>query len=161
MSALLQPADVASSYSSAIETVFTSAIAGKAWLATFAVVLMVVQIATAARFYGKVGSLFGLGIGAAATVHRWSGRLAFLFTLPIVFHCITILGFQTTDSRVAIHSVIGSLLYGVFAAKVLFVKSHAYPGWVLPTAGGVLAALLALAWVTSSYWYFTEVRFGF
>ncbi len=161
MNAILSPADVASSYADLMEVVFTSAIAGKAWLATAAIILAVVQIGTAARFYGKIGALFGLSAGAAATIHRWSGRLAFLFTLPIVFHCVTILGFQTTDTRVAIHSVVGSVLYGVFAAKVLFVKSRGYPGWVLPAAGGTLAALLAVAWLTSSYWYFTEVRFGF
>jgi hypothetical protein len=44
---------------------------------------------------------------------------------------------------------------------MLFVRDHRYPGWVLPVAGGTLAALLAVAWLSSSYWYFTEVRFGF
>jgi len=154
-------ADVASRYADAMEVVFTSAIAGKAWLATAAIILAVLQLATAARVYGKLGGAHLLSSARAGVVHRWSGRLAFLFTVPIVFHCVTILGFQTTDTRVAVHSVIGSLLYGAFAAKVLFVRDHGYPGWVLPAAGGTLAALLAIAWLTSSYWYFTEVRFGF
>ncbi len=154
-------ADVSSGYADLMETVFTSAIVGKAWLATAAIVLALVQLLSAGRIYGKLGSARILSSRAAATVHRWSGRLAFLFTLPIVFHCVTILGFQTTDTRVAVHSVIGSVFYGAFAAKVLFVRDHRYPGWVLPVAGGTLAALLAVAWLSSSYWYFTEVRFGF
>jgi hypothetical protein len=36
-----------------------------------------------------------------------------------------------------------------------------YPHWVLPVAGGVLATTLLVLWVTSSLWYFTNVRFGF
>lgn len=154
-------ADVASSYEDIMTTVFSSAIAGKAWLATFAVVLVIVQLSTAARIFGKVQGVIPLSSATASVVHRWSGRLAFLFTLPIVFHCVMILGFQTTDTRVAIHSVIGSLFYGAFAAKILFVKDHRFPGWVLPTAGGSLAAGLVLLWITSSYWYFTEIQFGF
>ena len=66
--------------------------------------------------------------------------IAFLLTLPVAFHCIFILGFQTYDTRVLVHSVLGTFLYGVFAVKVLIVRDHGLPGWVLPVAGG--AALL-------------------
>lgn len=154
-------ADVASAYADAMESVFSSAVAGKAWFATVAVVLVIVQLSTAARIFGKIGNVLPLSSATAAVIHRWSGRLAFLATLPVVFHCVTILGFQTTDSRVAIHSVVGSLFYGAFAAKILFVRDHRFPGWVLPAAGGTLAAGLVVLWLTSSYWYFTEVNFGF
>jgi hypothetical protein len=153
------PLDVASSYTDALESVFSSAIAAKSWLATIAIALALVQITTAARIYGRLrlpGSPRAVGV-----VHRWSGRLALLITLPVVFHCVFILGFQATDTRVLVHSVVGCFLYGVFAVKVLFVRVHGYPGWVLPVAGGTLFATLALVWATSSLWYFTEVRFGF
>ena len=153
--------DVASSYEDILESVFTAPIAAKAWLATFAVALAVVQIVTAARIYGKVeGVLRGRG-KVVSVVHRWSGRLAVLLTLPVVFHCVFILGFQTSDARVAAHSVLGSFIYGVVATKVFLVRSHSYPAWVLPVAGGTLFSVLALLWATSSVWYFTEVRFGF
>lgn len=154
-------ADVASSYSDLVDTVFTSTIAAKAWLATIAIVLAIVQIATAARIYGKLASVIPASPGGVAWVHRWSGRLAILFTLPIVFHCVFILGFQTTDARVLTHSLVGTFLYGVFAAKMVIVKDHSFPGWVLPVAGGTLFTLFAVLWMTSSYWYFTDVRFGF
>lgn len=152
--------DVASSYTDAIEVFFTSAIAGKAWLATAAVILAVVQISTGARIYGRLAGVIPVSPGAAARVHRWSGRLAVLLTLPVVFHCVTILGFQTTDARVAIHSIVGSFFYGVLAAKLLVLRVHRFPGWLLPAAGGTLFAVLATLWLTSSWWYFTEVRFG-
>ncbi len=94
-------------------------------------------------------------------IHRWSGRLAFLSTLPVAFHCIFILGFQTTDARVIVHSIAGSFMYGVFAAKIFILKDHGYPRWLLPVAGGALFSVLATLWLTSSVWYFTNVRFGF
>ena len=77
------------------------------------------------------------------------------------FHCTTILGFQTPDARVAAHSLAGSFVYGVFAAKVLVVRDRALPGWAFPAAGLTLASTLVFLWLTSSLWYFTEVRFGF
>jgi hypothetical protein len=94
-------------------------------------------------------------------IHRWSGRLAFVCTLPVAFHCIFILGFQTPDARVLAHSIFGSFLYGVFAVKVFVVRERALPGWALPVAGGALLAVLATMWMTSSFWYFPNVRFGF
>jgi hypothetical protein len=154
-------ADVASSYSDLVETVFTSTIVAKAWLATIAIVLALVQVMTAARIYGKLSGVIPASPGTVALVHRWSGRLAILVTLPIVFHCVFILGFQTSDARVLTHSLMGTFLYGVFAAKMVIVKDHGFPGWVLPVAGGCLFTLLAVLWATSSYWYFTEVHLGF
>lgn len=153
--------DAAGTYNDALASVFTTPIAAKAWLASLAIVLALVQITTAARIYGRIQHLIPLSGTTVGRIHRWSGRLALLVTLPIIFHCVFILGFQTTDARVVVHSVVGSFLYGVFAVKVLMVRSHGYPGWALPVAGGTLFSALAALWITSSYWYFTEVRFGF
>jgi hypothetical protein len=142
---------------------FSSAIAGKVWFASAAALLAIVQVVTASRIYGKIswavpGRIFGAPIGS---IHRWSGRLAFLCTLPVAFHCVFILGFQTYDTRVLVHSLLGSFFYGVFAVKVLVVRDHKLPGWALPVAGGTLFSFLVALWMTSSYWYFTTVRFGF
>jgi hypothetical protein len=60
-----------------------------------------------------------------------------------------------------VHSLLGTVLYGVFAAKVLVVRDHSLPAWALPTAGLTLASLLLALWLSSSLWYFTNVRFGF
>jgi Family of unknown function (DUF6529) len=152
-------ADVAERYTDLVTTVFSSTIAAKAWLATAALVLAGVQVTTAARIYGRLRFLPDRG-AAIATVHRWSGRIAFVLTFPVFFHCVTILG-QTPSTRVALHSIFGTFLYGVFAAKVLIVRDRSLPGWALPTAGLTLASLLVALWLTSSLWYFTTVRFGF
>ena len=49
----------------------------------------------------------------------------------------------------------------MFVAKVLIVRDRALPAWALPTAGLTLASMLGVLWLTSSLWYFTNVRFGF
>jgi hypothetical protein len=152
--------DVNETYTDIMTAVFSSTIAAKAWLATAAIMLALVQVTTASRMYGKLGFL-RFGGAWVAPVHRWSGRLAFLCTLPVFFHCVTILGFQTPDTRVAVHALAGSFVYGVFAAKVLIVRDRGLPAWALPAAGITMASVLALIWATSSLWYFTNVELGF
>ncbi len=152
-------ADVSETYADLVTTVFSTTIAAKAWLATVALALVVVQLTTAARIYGKLSFLPDRGL-AIARLHRWSGRIAFLFTLPVFFHCVTILGFQTPSARVAVHSVAGTFVYGVFAAKLVVVRDRSLSGWALPAAGLTLASVLLLLWLTSSLWYFTNVEFA-
>jgi Family of unknown function (DUF6529) len=155
-------ASVNQTYTDILTTVFSSAIAAKAWFATAAGVFALVQITTAARIFGKLKFLPARVVGVPISrIHRWSGRIAFLCTLPVAFHCVFILGFQSSSTRVLIHSLFGSFFYGVFAVKVFVVRERALPGWALPLAGGTLFSVLAALWATSSYWYFTNVRFGF
>ena len=153
-------ADVSETYADLVTTLFSSTIAAKAWFATAAVVLALVQVTTAARMWGRLGFLRVRG-PSVARVHRWSGRLAFLFTLPVFFHCVTMLGWKTPSLRVSVHVVAGSFVYGVVAAKLLVIRWKGYPHRVLPVLGGSLATILAVLWLTSALWYFTNVRFGF
>src|SRR4029078_1946138 len=81
-------------------------------------------------------------------VHRWSGRLAFLLTLPVAYHCIFKLAFQDPSPRVLAHSLFGCAVYGAFAAKVTIVRLHNFPRFVLPVAGGPLFALVGGRWST-------------
>jgi len=154
-------ASVNSTYTDIVTSVFSSTIAGKAWFATAAIVFALIQVTTAARIFGKLQRVVRIERPWINRIHRWSGRLAFLCTLPVAFHCIFILGFRSTDGRVLAHSIMGSFVYGVFAVKVFFVHDHAHPRWTLPVVGGTLFAVLATLWSTSAYWYFTNVRFGF
>ena len=136
---------------------FTNTITMKVWLATIALVFAVVQLLSALWMYGR------LPLGAAPAwlggVHRVSGRLAFLLSLPVAYHCLYQLGFQHTSARVLIHSTLGCLFYGAFAAKVLIVRSRNLPGSALPLAGGLVFVLLVYIWLTSALWYIDQ--FGF
>ena len=142
-------------------SVFASTIAAKAWFATAAIVLAIVQVSTGARIFGKLQRVVPIGRPHVNRIHRWSGRLAFVCTLPVAFHCIFLLGFQSVNARVLAHSILGSFVYGVFGVKVFFVRDRDHPRWTLPLVGGTLFSVLAAIWATSAYWYFTQVRFGF
>jgi hypothetical protein len=154
-------ASVNSTYTHWITSVFSSTIAGKAWFATAAVLFAVVQVSTGARIFGKLQHVIPIGRPYINRIHRWSGRLAIIATLPVAFHCIFILGFQTTNARVLAHSIAGSFVYGVIAVKLFFVHDSKHPRWVLPIVGGTLFTVLVTLWGTSALWYFTNVRFGF
>ena len=154
-------ASVNSTYTSIVTSVFSSTIAAKAWFASAAFALAIVQVSTGARIFGKLQHVIPLQPRIVAPIHRWSGRLAILFTLPVAFHCIFILGFSTYNTRVLVHSIVGSFVYGVLVVKLLMVHSRRYPGWSLPLAGGTLFAVLVTLWATSAAWYFTNVRFAF
>jgi hypothetical protein len=139
------------------QLVFSDPIHMKVWLATAAATLAVFQIFSAAWIFRKLPWSRPPWINAA---HRWSGRTAFVLTLPVAYHCIFNLGFQDATSRTLAHSLLGCAFFGAFAAKVLIVRLHRYPSWVLPTAGGLLFGILIAVWYTSALWFFRLVGVG-
>ena len=133
---------------------FPSMLAMKVWLAVVAGVLAVVQLLSALWMYGKLGRPAGRTIGLA---HRLSGTTAVLLSLPIAYHCLWSLGFQTYDTRVMVHALFGCVFYGAFVTKILALHTKAGPGWLLPLAGGLLLSALVLVVVTSSLWYLNDL----
>ena len=138
--------------------IFTKTINMKAWFATGAVTLGVLQILSALRMYGVV-HVPRVMPRRLPTVHRLTGVLAFLLTLPVAYHCLWALGFQDFDTRVQVHSIAGCFFYGAFAAKVVVVESKRLPKLALPVAGGLLFSGVVVVWWTSALWFFRE--FGF
>jgi hypothetical protein len=132
---------------------FSSPGSVKAWLATIAAVLALVQVGSALVMYGKVPRVSAPSwIGG---LHKWSGRIAFIAAVPAAVHCVYALGFATYSSRVLIHSVLGCLFFGAFTVKMLVLPKRGVPGWVLPVLGAVVFAALILIWFTSAYWFFS------
>ena len=130
----------------------------KVWLSTAAFLLVLTQPLTASRIYGLLhfpprGNFYNV-------VHRWTGRTAIILTLPVAYHCIFKLGFGTENTRVFIHSLLGSSVYGVFLAKVFIVRARGFPGWALPIAGDVLLLTLLGLWLTSALWFFINFGMG-
>ena len=132
---------------------FSSTIAMKVWFGSVAVAFAVVQVASALWLYGKLPWKPASWTGY---LHRISGRLAFLFSLPVAYHCLWSLGFQDTDARVLAHSLFGCAFYGAFATKVTIVRSKGLPGIALPIAGGLTFATLVAVWFTSAFWFIGE-----
>ncbi|HEU4348604.1 MAG TPA: DUF6529 family protein [Actinoplanes sp.] len=127
----------------------------KAGLATGAALLAVLQVCSALAMYGRFP---GVPPGPPlAVVHRWTGRLAMLLSLPVAIHCLYLLGFRSGDTRVLVHSLCGCLLYGAFVAKMLVLsRPENDRGWAIPIAGGTLFTAIAGAWLTSALWFFTR-----
>jgi len=137
---------------------FSDTLHMKAWLITAVMVLSLGQLLTASRIYEILrfppkGRFYHM-------VHRWSGRAAILLTLPAAYDCIFMLGFETDGTRVYVHSLLGSCLYGAILTKLFVVRSSELPGWALPLAGGVLVCILLGLWLTSAFWFFRIVGIG-
>ncbi|WP_406434153.1 DUF6529 family protein [Streptomyces sp. NBC_00631] len=128
---------------------FSSTFAGKTWLASIAFFFALVQLVSALMLYGKLP-----GPRWASGLHRWSGRIAFLVAVPVAVHCLYALGYQTYETRVLWHSILGCFFFGVFSAKMLLLRWERLPGWLLPIVGGLVFAVLTLVWLTSAFWFF-------
>jgi hypothetical protein len=135
---------------------FSSTISMKVWFATVAAAFAVAQVLLAFWMYGRLPWKAPEWVGPA---HRISGRLAFLISLPVAYHCLWSLGFQDTTTRVLAHSLLGCAFYGAFAAKVTIVRAKGLPGMALPIAGGLVFALLIAAWFTSGFWFIDQQGF--
>jgi hypothetical protein len=138
---------------------FSGPLEVKVWLTTGAFSLACVQLLSALVMYGKVPGIQG-GDGTAR-LHRWSGRFAFLLTVPVAMHCLYALGFQDYDTRVLAHSLLGCAFFGAFTAKMLSLTKDGMPGWLLPLVGGSVFAVLTGLWLTSAYWFFSNVGVQF
>jgi hypothetical protein len=132
----------------------------KSWLATVVVFLAALQVLSALAGYGRLRGVPPrpwLGI-----LHRWSGRLALLLSLPVAIDCLYALGIHAAEPRVLIHAFCGCVFYGVFVAKMLLVsRPESRSGWALPLAGGLAFAAIAGLWLTSALWFFGTVGVTF
>lgn len=135
---------------------FSGMLQMKAWLTTAATVLLLVQLGSALWMWGRLPGVGGTAPAWLAPVHRWGGTAAFVLTLPVALHCLWALGFAAGDLRVTVHSIVGCLFYGVYAAKMLALRSRTLPGWAPPVLGGTVLAGLALLWITAALWFFTR-----
>ncbi|MBI2168914.1 MAG: hypothetical protein HYU28_05360 [Actinobacteria bacterium] len=139
---------------------FTGTINLKAWFTTAALTLVGFQLVSAARLYGKISwpRRVPPWLGDA---HRLSGTLAFILTLPVAYHCLWSLGFESDAemTRRFVHSLFGCFFYGVFAVKVLAVRARSLPDWVLPVVGGATFTTLVALWYSSALWFFRQQGF--
>ncbi|GAA4707505.1 hypothetical protein GCM10023215_55590 [Pseudonocardia yuanmonensis] len=133
---------------------FSSGLAAKSWLTAAAFVLVLVQLWTSMRMYGRLARRGPAG-PRTATLHRWSGRVAVLLTIPVAVHCLYALGYSDANLRVLLHSLLGCFFYGAFAAKMLVLPRHDAPRWALPLLGGLVFTALTGLFLTSSVWFFT------
>jgi hypothetical protein len=128
----------------------------KAWLATLVLVLVVLQLTTALWIYGRIPKV-GPASRAVHRVHRASGVVAVVLTLPIAWYCIYAFGFDTSSLRTTAHSILGCVFYGTFVAKMVALRLPCLPHGVVPVLGGVLFTAFVGAWWLSALWWFQAV----
>ena len=139
-----------------IKLFFKSTLHFKSWATTAVLLLVILQLLGALWMYGKLP--FGSAPSWVGPMHRLSGTLALLVSLPVAYHCLWSLGFNPDPggSRRFWHSLFGCVFYGAFVTKVLVVRSKRMPSWALPVIGGVVFSLLVALWLTSSLWFFRQ-----
>lgn len=120
----------------------------KVVLSTVVFALAGLQVAMAARFWGVTG-FPGVSPAVAATVHRWSGRSTVLLAVIVGFACLAGPAGATSPTRVLLHTVFGSVLFAVLAAKFLLVRVVRAPDRLLPGVGIALFLSFAAVWATS------------
>ena len=138
---------------------FSETVRLKNWLTTLAVILAISQVLSASWMWGRLPGAPSAP-GWLGSTHKLLGTLTFAATLPVVYHCLWALGYQSYTTRVAVHSLLGCALYGAFVAKVTAVRRHDLPGWALPLIGSLVFVLLVVVWWTSARWYFTNISWG-
>jgi hypothetical protein len=137
---------------------FPAVINMKAWLTTLAFVLVLFQLMSALRMYGELPWPATMPRWLPQA-HRWSGTVAVVATLPVAYHCLWSLGYQSTDARHVAHAILGCAFYGAFTTKMLVLRSERVPSWALPVVGGLVFTTLMGLWLTASLWFFTRVTF--
>jgi hypothetical protein len=144
-----------------ISLIFTGGVQMKVWVTTLAVLLAIVQLLSAMRMYGRI-SFPKEAPTWLGDLHRLSGTLAFLFTLPVAYTCLWAFGWNggEGDARTLMHSLFGCLFYGAFAAKILVLRhSTDAPKWVIPVLGSTVFTLLIALFATSAVWFWTDSGF--
>ena len=135
---------------------FTSMQTFKAWLASLVLLLVLIQLFTALWIYGRVPRL-GTAPRAVHRIHRTSGVVAIVLTLPIAWYCIYAFGFDTSTARTTAHSILGCVFYGAFVAKMVALRVERLPHALVPVLGGLLFATFVGAWWLSALWWFQAV----
>jgi hypothetical protein len=128
---------------------FETVTAMKVYLGAAAGALALLQLTTAFLMYRRGGR-------GVALVHRGSGVLAVVLSLPVAYACIWSLGWADQNPRVLIHSLGGCLLYGALVTKLLALHVPRMPSWLVTLAGSLLLTGVVAASLTTSWWYLAE-----
>ena len=120
------------------------------WKVIFTTILFALaglQVAMAAGFY-EVAPVPG-GPATATRVHRASGRIAITLAVVVAFTCLAGPAGPTSPTRVLLHSIFGTLIFVLLAAKFAVLKLTRSGGRALPFLGIALFLTFGAVWATS------------
>jgi hypothetical protein len=120
----------------------------KVILTTVVIALAGLQVAMAAGFY-EVASLPGIGPATAMRVHRVSGRIVVVLAVVVAYTCLAGPAGPTSPTRVLLHSIFGTLVFVLLAAKFALLKLARSGGKAIPFVGIALFLTFGAIWATS------------
>jgi hypothetical protein len=120
----------------------------KAIIAAAVFALAGLQVALAAQLWGRAGIL-PIGPPAAATAHRWNGRLTLTLAVLVAFTCLAGPAGPLSPRRVLLHSIFGIAVFAALAVKFALLKLTAKGQRALPYVGVSLFILFGAIWATS------------
>lgn len=119
----------------------------KAAFASVIIVLAGLQVLLAAGLYGRL-RLAG-SPETAARLHRWNGRLTLYLAVLVGGVCVITQAGPTSPTRVFLHSVFGTLLFVLLAAKFTVLRLTKSGQNLLPVLGISLFITFGAIWATS------------
>ena len=112
------------------------------------------QVLLAARFY-EAATVPPISTGTAARTHRLNGKVTVTLAVVVALSCLVGPAGPTSPTRVLLHSVFGSLVFGLLAAKYTALKLRPSWGRYLPWIGSGLFLTFAAIWATTVADYVT------
>ena len=103
------------------------------------------QVLLAARFY-EASTVPPISAGTAARTHRLNGKLTVTLAVVVGLSCLIGPAGPTSPTRVLLHSVFGSLVFALLAAKYTALKLRPAWGRYLPWIGSGLFLTFAAIW---------------
>lgn len=134
-------------------TTATDTLPLKSGLTSVVLGLAAVQLGLALWIYGRLPRI-STAPPHVARIHRITGMVLILVSIPVAYHCMFAYGVQTLDTRIVVHSMAGCILYGALLGKVVVVRSTRLPTWMLPIAGGLLVGIVVILFYTAAFWYY-------
>jgi Family of unknown function (DUF6529) len=112
------------------------------------------QVLLAARFF-EAATVPPISTRTAARTHRLNGKLTVTLAVVVGLSCLVGPAGPTSPTRVLLHSVFGSLVFGLLAAKYTALKLRPSWGRYLPWIGSGLFLTFAAIWATTVADYVT------
>jgi hypothetical protein len=112
------------------------------------------QVLLAARFY-EASTVPPISTETAARTHRLNGKLTVTLAVVVALSCLIGPAGPTSPTRVLLHSIFGSLVFGLLAAKYTALKLRPSWGRYLPWIGSGLFLTFAAIWATTVADYVT------
>jgi hypothetical protein len=125
----------------------------KVVLASVVFLLAGAQVFLAARFYERIP--LAISGKTAARIHRYSGRTAATLAVLVGLSCLIGPAGPLTPARVLLHSIFGTLVFALLAAKYLVLKLARGADRLLPYIGTGIFLSFAALWATSVADYIT------